>query len=182
MRDADSYLRELYQRLPRGPIWPTQAAEAPTWDALLDALAEEFGRIDADASNALADFFPDVTEDALEDWERLLGLPDCGLSLGTLAERRGAVLAKLRRKGNPTLANVQAIADGFENGAVVTTGGTADLFFIDNVTEFDNINDFATTSAAFQVHITYDAPQSDTFECSMRHAIPLHLTITFEVV
>lgn len=179
-RDGNGYLRELYSRLPRGPIWPTQDSEAPTWDALLDALANEFGRVAESAAAMLADFFPDACVQSLPDWERLLGLPDCGLALGTtVEERRAAVVAKLRRRGNPTLVNIQHQADAFGNGAVVSTSGTSDLFFVGSSTVGDT--PVSNADAATQVNITYDAPQSDTFECAMRHAVPVHLTITFEV-
>lgn len=180
-RDAESYKSELFQRLPRGPIWPTIGDDATVWDALFDHMAEEFSRVSYDVCAWLEDFFPDTCTQQLPDWERLLGLPDCGIGLGTVDERRGAIIARLRRNGDPTLINIQAIADSFNNDAVVSTGGTSDLFYVDNVMQVDGVNDVAANAAAFTVLITYDAPQSDVFECSMRHAIPIHLDITFEV-
>lgn len=176
----DDYVAAFYRLLPRGPIWPRSPGENPTWDALIDACANEPARIDASAEAWLADYFPDATTDQLPDWERLLGLPSCGLSLGSLSERRGAVLGLLRRRGNPTLANIQAIADGFARDAVVSTGGTGDLFFVGIDTVGDNV--LAMDDATITVLVTYDGPQSDTLECTLRHSLPIHLTVSFEVV
>lgn len=181
-RDTDDYKRELYARLPRGPIWPKIGGDATVWDMLLDSIATEFARIRYDAGAWLADFFPDQTVQQLEDWERVLGLPDCGLELGTEAERRGAILAKLRRRGDPTLANIQLLADSFGLNAVVSAGGTSALFFVNSVTEVDSVNLVAGDDATSTVTVTYDAPTSDTFECAMTHAIPAHLTLVFVTV
>jgi hypothetical protein len=180
-RDTDSYKAELYQRMPRGSIWPRSINEATVWDSLLDSMALEFARVRYDIDAWLADFFPDSTVQQLPDWERLLGLPDCDLALGTEAERRGAVVARLRRRGNPTLANIQTLADSFDTGAVVSTGGTSDLFFV-GTDEVDGANVVANDDLATTVLVTYDAPQSDSLECALRHALPVHLTVTFTVV
>ena len=51
----------------------------------------------------------------LEDWERVLGLPDACLPAGTtLQERRSAVLAKLRDEGRQDLAYWYGVADSLE--------------------------------------------------------------------
>lgn len=181
-RDNISYKREFYQRLPRGQIWPQASEDGSVWDGLLDVLGMEPARVWASAVGWLTDFFPDTCTDQLADWERILSLPDCGLAVGTTAERRGAIIARLRRHGDPTLANIQALADSFDNGAAITTGGTSSLFYFDNVTEWDGVNEIAAAGAAYEVLITYTGPQSDLFECTMRHAIPIHLSITFTVV
>ncbi len=177
-RDTESYKAELFRRLPRGPIWPVIGDEATVWDALFDVLAEEFSRVRADADAWLADFFPDGCTQQLPEWERLLGLPDCGIALGSVAERRSAIVARLRRRGDPTLANIQALADSFDNGAVVSAGGTS-LVFVVNINVVGDA--LGADSATSTVYVSYDAPQSDVFECTMRHAIPLHNTIEFEV-
>lgn len=181
-RDGESYKLELFRRLPRGPIWPTVGTEATVWDALFDTMAEEFARVWLSSVDWLSDFYPDTCTDQLADWERVLSLPDCGLALGSVAERRGAIIARLRRRGDPTLANIQALADSFDQGAVVTAGGTSDLFYVDGVTAVDGVNDVPDTSVAFTVLVTYDSPQSDTLECALTHAIPIHLAVTFLVI
>lgn len=181
MRDAESYKAELYQRLPRGPIWPKATEEATVWDMLLDVCSEEYNRVRADIDAWLYDFFPDQAEQQLAEWERALGLPDCGLALGTTAERQAAIVARLRRRGDPTLANIQAIAIAFDNGAVVSVSGTTgSLFFVGIATVGDT--PVGGDEAASTVTITYGGPQSDLFECTMLHALPIHVTVTFVVI
>lgn len=177
-RDTDSYKAEFYRRLPRGPIWPLVSEDATVWDSLLDCMALEFSRARERADSWLSDFFPDATTDQLADWERVLGLPDCNLALGTDAERRASIVAKLRRRGNPTLANIQTLADTFGVNAVVSASGTSALFFV-GVDEVNNVNVVAGDYAASTVTVTYDAPTNLYLECAIRHAVPLHLTLVF---
>ena len=100
--DAD-YQAMLLALLPRGLAWTR--ALGSRLAALLLACAGELARVDQ-ATHRLADeVHPTTAIDGLDDWERVLGLPDACLPAGTtLEERRSAVLAKLRDEGRQDLA------------------------------------------------------------------------------
>ena len=115
MRTADAYTAQLQQLLPTGPAWSRDPAGTLT--AVLAALAAEFARVDGRVDNLLAEIDPRSTYELLEDWERVLGLPDgCTPVSGTLSERRAALIQKLTSLGGQTPAFYVALAAalGFE--------------------------------------------------------------------
>lgn len=100
--DAD-YLSMLQALLPRGLAWTR--ATGSRLGALLLASAGEPARVDEAAHRLVDEIHPTTAIEGLEDWERVLGLPDECLPAGTsLQERRSAVLAKLRDEGRQDLA------------------------------------------------------------------------------
>lgn len=102
-RQAPEYQTMLMALLPRGLAWTR--ALGSRLAALLLASAGELGRVDAAAHTLVDEIHPTTAIDGLEDWERVLGLPDACLPAGTtLPERRSAVLAKLRDEGRQDLA------------------------------------------------------------------------------
>lgn len=85
MTDKD-YQRTLLQLLPTGPAWP-QAPDS-TLGKLLHGLADGYARLDSELDEiALRETMPRTAVQLLEDWEKFLGLPDCG-SLGDTVEKR----------------------------------------------------------------------------------------------
>jgi uncharacterized protein YmfQ (DUF2313 family) len=103
VRTSGDYLGMLQALLPRGLAW-TRALGA-LLARTLHATADELARVDAYARLLPDEVNPASTWGALEDWERVLGLPDECLPSGpTIAERREAVLAKLRDTGRQDLA------------------------------------------------------------------------------
>lgn len=102
-RGSEAYLNALTSLLPQGYAW-TRAIGSRLW-RLLYATADELARVDATARLLVDEINPLTTMQGLEDWERVLGLPDACLTGGeSLQERRGAVLAKLRDEGRQDLA------------------------------------------------------------------------------
>ena len=102
-RGGADYLAMLQALLPRGLAW-SHALDA-NLSKLLRAAAEELARLDAAARLLLDEINPLTAFAALEDWERLLGLPDrCLLAGDTFQERRAAALAKLNDTGRQDLA------------------------------------------------------------------------------
>lgn len=93
---SEAYRAQLISLLPPGGIWPKD----PT--ALFFVLLEAFGAVFAKVHNRLVDVIdeadPRTTVQLLEDWERVLALPDpCtpADSVLTLQERRTRVVQKL---------------------------------------------------------------------------------------
>jgi uncharacterized protein YmfQ (DUF2313 family) len=173
MRD---YLPAVYALLPSGSIWPLEPGDAPVMDALLDALAQEYDRIDASTVDWLADYYPDASAQQLSDWERILGLTsDSSLSD---SQRRGRIVSLLRRRSDPTLDNIQSIADAWERNAIVSQHDYP-LFTMGLSVMGDELRSDLWSST---VHITYDGPASAEFETAMIASLPLHVSVVFEVV
>lgn len=110
------YRHQLQALLPRGAAWP-RAAEA-TLTKLLDAMAEEFARIDSRSLQLIDEADPRTTIDLLADWERVAGLPDncSGLLADTQQGRRNDLVSKLVGRGGQSVAYFIEVARalGFE--------------------------------------------------------------------
>lgn len=104
----DSILGELLALLPPGDALPI-AGDSELAD-VLRVTARAHDRLEELADFLLTDFDPRVTTSFLEDWERVLGLPDCTTLAGTTAERRAVVLEKYTRVGSLTKADLIAAA------------------------------------------------------------------------
>lgn len=108
--NAEEYLDALVGLLPQGVAWSREPGSR--LGLLLQASADELARIDATASTLLDEVNPLTAINGLEDWERVLGLPDACLPAGTtLQERRSAVLAKLCDTGRQDLAYWYEVAE-----------------------------------------------------------------------
>ncbi|WP_370236650.1 YmfQ family protein [Brevundimonas sp.] len=115
MANEADYTAQLQQLLPTGPAWTRDPDSVLT--QVLASLAAEFARLDARAEQLLDELHPRTTLEMMTDWERVLGLPDaCTPVLGTLAERRAAIIQKLASMGGQTPAFYIALAAnlGFE--------------------------------------------------------------------
>jgi len=95
---ADDYAQVLADLLPRGWAW----SRDPTSVLMrtIEGLAAEYARIHARDCDLLAESYPGTALETLTDWERICGLPDpCTGVLGTIQQRRLAILAKLASRG-----------------------------------------------------------------------------------
>lgn len=93
-------LSELLSLLPPGDALP-QSTDSEI-AKVLRVFARSFERLETLADFVVADLDPRSTTKFLEDWERVLGLPDCGSLPATTAERRAEVLEKYTRRGDLT--------------------------------------------------------------------------------
>lgn len=99
---ATDYISLLQNLLPRGVAWSRSPKAVLT--KLLSACAEELARVDRAAHLLPEEVTPSTTINGLNDWERVLALPDVCLPAGsTMQERRDAVLGKLRDLGRQDL-------------------------------------------------------------------------------
>ena len=94
--EATEYLGELQALLPPGAAW-----RGPVMTKLLQPAAAELARVDTVATNLVCECDPLATNALLEDWERLLGLPDprLGIDQSDIEARRAMVWAMLGRGG-----------------------------------------------------------------------------------
>ena len=106
---AAAYLRQLQALLPWGAAWSREPSSVLT--GLLAGFAEEFARLDQRADQLLAELDPRTTYEMIDDWERLLGLPDpCTAAATGLAERRLACWRKLAYQAGQTPAFYRELA------------------------------------------------------------------------
>lgn len=103
MRSALSYLAQLQALLPTGAAWTREPDAVLT--RLLHAEADEFTRIDMRMEQSRDEADPRTAYEMLEDWERLLGLPDGCTALATsIAARQAACWRKLAFQAGQTKA------------------------------------------------------------------------------
>lgn len=109
---ALQYRQQLVALQPPGQALPT--APDSLWIQLLQALADEYARVDGRVGQLLRESDPRTSFELLPDWERVTGLPDpCrGEDPGGLGERRGEVEARLAARGAQTPAYFAGVASG----------------------------------------------------------------------
>lgn len=95
---AEDYAQVMADLLPWGWAWARDPGSVLM--LTLTGLAAEFARIHGRDCDLLAESYPGTALETLTDWERICGLPDpCTGELGTIQERRMAILAKLAARG-----------------------------------------------------------------------------------
>ncbi|WP_235204584.1 YmfQ family protein [Bordetella bronchiseptica] len=98
MRTEQDYWAQMLALLPPGPAWEFEAI--PELVGVLQALVPEFARVDSRAEDLLAEMVPSGIRELLQDWERVLDLPDpCLGAEGSFAERRAEVVRRFSAVG-----------------------------------------------------------------------------------
>lgn len=167
----DGYLRSM----PPGAAFTRRPDSV--FGALFRALAFELTRVEGRRKDLQREADPYRTEELLEDWERVAGLPDpCFPVDQTLEERRLALVAKLAAIDTPTPSQIQAL--GIAQGLTVA------------VTEFeparcgtarcgDPCSGFAWAHHFLVTIAGVPGPETD-FECAVLAIKPAHATVRFE--
>lgn len=113
------YIDLLENLLPPGRLW--QPRDQPLFSGVLGEMAEELCRVDDRVQDLLREADPRQTSELLEDWERLLGLPDeCAPDDITLEERIGAVVEKYTNVGGLTASFYEFVIEQLGYTATVT--------------------------------------------------------------
>lgn len=100
---ANHYREQLQALLPPGRAWPRESGAVVT--NVLDALAQEFARVDARVDGLLEEIDPRTTYELLSDFERVYGLPEsCVTGSLTTDQRRNALVSKLTNYGGQSPA------------------------------------------------------------------------------
>lgn len=122
----EEFLNILQKFLPEGAAWPR--ALDSMLAKLLTSFAFLFSLLDLRLRDLLAELNPATSTELLPDWEAFVGSCDeCCTTLGTLAERRVRVVAKLNEQGGLSRAYFLKLA--------------ADLGYLDTtITEFRPTN------------------------------------------
>jgi uncharacterized protein YmfQ (DUF2313 family) len=117
--DAAAYLQQLNALLPSGWLWNALRGDAIA-QGLLGAVADELATIDARAGNVLDEGDPRTVVEMLPEWEEWLGLPDaCSGDLGTVDQRRAAILLRRLARGGQSPAYFSGLAQALGYTAAI---------------------------------------------------------------
>lgn len=96
--DSSNYKQMVELLLPPGAAWNPE--QGSTLGNFILSLADEMARFDARALDLLTETDTRTTSELIDEWERVLGLPEiCISGEQSLAERRVAATAKLIAQG-----------------------------------------------------------------------------------
>lgn len=107
---AYRYREQLQGLLPRGAAWTREPGAVLT--NVLDALAQEFARVDVRADNLLDEIDKRTTNELLPDFERVYGLPEsCVTGSLTTDQRRNALVSKATGLGGQSPAYILSVLE-----------------------------------------------------------------------
>lgn len=189
---ANQYAEALHALAPSGLLWDALRQD-PIWEPLIDALAQEFARIDSRANQLLDETDPRTILELLSEAEAAVGLPDSCRGLGTSIEQRRIDL-KARRldKGGYGWPIWKALVEsfGFTNvtfdefpPADVSMSVDSPLYSDDWVNAF-RINATAPAAIQFTTSSSVDESLGDVaatsrLECVVRRKAASHTTPLF---
>jgi uncharacterized protein YmfQ (DUF2313 family) len=144
--------RQLVSTLPDGRVWHAKTAAGTNMHALVSACAAEFRQIQIQIETLAREFDVNLTDQLLPDWETSVGLPEeCTGQLAALADRRKAVILRLRKIPFVTKADYEQLAFDLTGLSVtVTPGAELELFPLD----FPII--LASGNSYFKLYVTFN--------------------------
>lgn len=166
---SDAYLEPALALLPRGRAW----ARTGLMRELMRALMMEFSRVDRRARDLVNEVDPATTWEHLEDYERVLGLPECTGLPETLAERRDAVSEKLRAAAghDQAIGWWEGLADNLGLDLWKTETGPGAFTVISEVTDKIGGDEWEWVVTLTLEHLTDEAEK--VFECQVEHSAAL---------
>lgn len=177
---SDDYKRVVPQFLPLGLAWKVKPGG--TMDKLHCALAKEPSRVEFRGLNVLEEFDPRTSQELLEDWERVLGLPDpCDDDPSTvLADRQEAAHAKLTARDEVNESFFIELADdlGYPGATIRQEHAPFEC----------GISDCGDALQGWQGHWTYtwtlillnSTDNDKTLQCLVRLYAQAHIIVHFE--
>ena len=122
---ADNFRKTLHDLLPTGRAWSREGSRRLS--RLLSGMAAEAVRIQNRAGALMEEADPRTTTSALEDWERVLALPEFGHIPDTDEGRRSVICGKLAAQGGQSRAYFLSVIEAM---------GVADADILDNPITF----------------------------------------------
>lgn len=192
------HARALAAYLPNGKMFGAKNIQGSNLNQLMRGLAGEMRTAEGHLNTLEAEYFPDNTVLFLDEWERVLGIPDdCFSGTGTAEERRTHVLVKLASLGIQTAQDFIDLAAIFGVVIVVTPGvetGSPASFPL----TFPFVLDGPLTDLRFTIFVEFTVPDTSRFslmfpftfgsdlvvilECLFNRLKPANCTLIFEQV
>ena len=191
---VEDYRGMLQRLLPRGILW--ECEPGTKLRGLLHGCAAELARVESDAERLLREIDPLNAIEALEDWERELGLPDeCGEVGRDIGAKREAVRRKLQRGTYMNAAFYKELAKsaGFAEvdifsaspfrveksrvGDVLFDEGVSNVFWV-GVNSAGGYRRFLAGSSAGGQNLSYAA--EPVLECVITREKPAHTAAVFQ--
>ena len=119
----------IQKYLPGGRVFSSAQVNGTNIRKLLLGFATELMRVDSLITLFRIDTKPDETEYFIDEWERALGIPDhCFNGMGTIDDRRLAILIKLAALGIQTNSDFVELGAKLGIGITVKAGSVNGLF------------------------------------------------------
>ena len=123
IKTADQYGQSLIDYMPNGGVFVAKNIEGSNIRRFLLALGAEILRSEQSINTLACQFFPQDTIEYIDDWERLVGIPDdCFPGTGDLETRRNHVLIKLASLNAATVEDFERICALFGLECQITSG------------------------------------------------------------
>lgn len=176
-----SVTRALKQLLPRGRLWLLELGSY--LDRILVAISDELVRILGRGEDLIEESDPRTATETLEDWERMLGLPDEVITTipATDAARRLAITQKLIRQGGQHAGFYVALAAACGYTVTIDDSYGEDVFRAGTAVAGDALGGLWS---AFQWGVTVTATAATALthaelEAVIRRAAPAHTSVVF---
>lgn len=194
--DIEGTTDELASALPDGRVWQSKYIGGSNMRALVSGAAMPFNIAEQKVEELATEFDINQTTALLSEWEESVGLPDeCFADLGSIAERRAAIIERFRRIPVVTLAEMQSAVDALfpDAGIELYAGGDYYGFELDfEYSFFGAANEKFVIVAKVQSQVPffeYDleitltgAINVDEFVCYMNKIIPANVYLQIEEV
>lgn len=144
--------REFASTMPDGRAWQAKNLPGTNIYATVSACAAEFRQIQIQIETLAREFDIRLTDQLLPDWETSVGLPEeCLGTMASLADRRKAVIIRLRKIPFVTKADYEQLAFELTGlNVTVTPGAEIELFPLDFPIHFASGNSY------FKLYVTFN--------------------------
>lgn len=178
--NATSYAKQLKQLLPPGLVWFLESTAKLTKTLL--GISDELVRVDDRGADLQEEADPRTATETLDDWERLLGLPDEDITTipATDAARRLAITQKYISLGGQTPAYYIGLAAACGYTVTITDPLAGDVLR----SGFRSGDRCYGAGQAYTWLVTVTAPVGTALthaelEAVIRRAAPAHTTVVF---
>lgn len=180
--DSSAYARQLKQLLPPGKLWNLEPDSGLS--KFLLGISEELARVDSRGLALIEESDPRTATETLDDWERMLGLPDEDVLAvpSTTETRRQAIIAKLLKTGGQSRAYYIGLAAACGYTVSIYDGYGAELFRVSRQRVGSRLLG-PTWAHAWKVTVqppTGPALSHAELERILRRVAPAHTVVLFE--
>lgn len=196
--DYDGTAQQMADTLPDGRAWGLKNELGSNIRALIQSLSVAHNLTQQQIELLDDEFRISGTFDLLEDWEESVGIPDECIALSsTIAERRQAVIDRLRRTPIVTLADMQSYVDALFPGLGVVLYPGYDYYTFEYTFEVPFLGDVsdkfilvaevplsaATAYFEFDFEITFEGGVNlERLRCLLEKIIPANVYLIIEEI